>query len=445
MRCRSAAFDNGSTLALMDDDQQGPRRSLIAPTSAAALLLLQSQEPLDDWYFYHEALESSLSAENEEEAEEEYEEELLDFDEGDDLEPDLAASLSTADREAADKNCIAFEEHVGEVGSSGLTVGPFRTPIEPCTSASYNFNYTFGMAVACDKIWLITAVIAHLFGADVLERMIQRFVRRWSGGVYSNANTGAGKLLEHGMIAGNPLRKKQKADEWYARAKLRDPAAKYPLFTTPCGYIGEQSGHTLSCGHNCLGQLAIGQNATEKQNMPMRQAFLYCTALGIPGHFKPSGRQRCIKVNAEVYQLTYKICQAGNNIFENPEAFIAVLEPRMEILEFAVESYLYTELMVCRVNGTTFPYTREYNQPTNMPLNLAKLAKVEADPTLEEGLARVVPQKAHSQQLQRELQNLWKHHHNRKSLKLLRSLTLKSFNRCVISLGLIQLSSSDPL
>ena len=139
------------------------------------------------------------------------------------------------------------------------------------------------------------------------------------------------------------------------------------MFTTPCGYIGEQSGHTLSCDHSCLGQIAIGQNATEKQNMPMRQAFLYCTALGIPGHFKPQGRQRCIKANAEVYQLTYKICQGGYNIFEHPEKFIAVLEPRLEILEFVVESYLYTELMVCRVNGTTFPYTREYSQPTNLP------------------------------------------------------------------------------
>ena len=72
----------------------------------------------------------------------------------------------------------------------------------------------------------------------------------------------------HGMVAGNPLRKKKRADEWYGKAKLLDPAAKYPVFTTPCGYIGEQSGHTLSCGHSCLGQIAIGQNATEKQTCP---------------------------------------------------------------------------------------------------------------------------------------------------------------------------------
>ena len=171
---------------------------------------------------------SSLSADGIDEEnldnEEEFQE-FEEFDEGDDLEPDLAASLSTADREADDKNCLAFDEHVSQVGSSGLIVGPFRTPIESCTSASFNFNYTFGAAVACDKIWLITAVIAHLFGADVLEKMIQRFIRRWSGGVFSNANAGAGKLLEHGMIAGNPIRKKQKVDEWYAKAKMRDPAA----------------------------------------------------------------------------------------------------------------------------------------------------------------------------------------------------------------------------
>ena len=64
----------------------------------------------------------------------------------------------------------------------------------------------------------------HLFGADVLDKIIKRFIRRWFGGVFANANTGAGKLLEHGMVAGNPLRKKRRADEWYGKAKLLDPA-----------------------------------------------------------------------------------------------------------------------------------------------------------------------------------------------------------------------------
>ena len=101
----------------------------------------------------------------------------------------------------------------------------------------------------------------------------------------------------------------------------------------------------------------------------MRQAFLYCTALGVPGHLKPAGRQRCIKANAELYQLTYLICKQGYNIFsfEHPEKFKAVLEPRMVILEFAVEAFLYTQLMVSRVNDTPFPYTRVYNQRTSTP------------------------------------------------------------------------------
>ena len=291
--------------------------------------------------------------------------EFDEFDEGDDLEPDIAASLSNEDRRKADKNCLEFDSHVAQVSSSGLTVGPFRTPIEPCTSSNFNFNYSFGLCVANDKIWLITAVINQLFGLPILEEMQQRFVRRWSGGIFANANIGAGKLLEHGMICGNPLTKKKKADEWYAKKKLIDPDAKYPTFMTPCGYVGEQSGHTLACGHSCMGQLAIGQNATEKANMPMRQAFLYCTANGIPGHFKPAGRQRCIKANAELYQITYNVCKAGYNIFEHPEKFTAVLEPRMVVLEFVVEAYLYTELMVSRVNGTSFPFEREYAQPVH--------------------------------------------------------------------------------
>ena len=135
------------------------------------------------------------------------------WDEGSDLELDLAAALSTADREAADKNCLKFDEHVSQVSSSGLIVGPFRTPIEPCTSAGFIFNYSFGATVAMDEIWMITDVIAHLFGAGVLEKMHKRVVRPWSGGVFANANTEAGKLLEHGMVAGNSLRKKKKADE----------------------------------------------------------------------------------------------------------------------------------------------------------------------------------------------------------------------------------------
>lgn len=297
--------------------------------------------------------------------EEENFDEFDEFDEGDDLEPDIAASLSNEDRRKADKNCLEFDSHVAQVSSSGLTVGPFRTPIEPCTSSNFNFNYSFGLCVATDKIWLITAVINQLFGLPILEQMQQRFVRRWSGGIFANANIGAGKLLEHGMICGNPLTKKKKADEWYAKKKLIDPDAKYPTFMTPCGYVGEQSGHTLACGHSCMGQLAIGQNATEKANMPMRQAFLYCTANGIPGHFKPAGRQRCIKANAELYQITYNVCKAGYNIFDHPEKFTAVLEPRMVVLEFVVEAYLYTELMVSRVNGTSFPFEREYAQPVH--------------------------------------------------------------------------------
>ena len=124
--------------------------------------------------------------------EEEVFDEFAEFDEGDDLEPDLAASLSNEDRQKADKNCLEFDSHVAQVSSSGLTVGPFRTPIEPCTSSNFNFNYSFGLCVALDKIWLITAVITQLFGNDLLEKMQARFVRRWSGGVFANANTGAG-------------------------------------------------------------------------------------------------------------------------------------------------------------------------------------------------------------------------------------------------------------
>ena len=284
---------------------QGPRRHLIAPSSTVLLLRLQSRRTHDDWCLTNHELECLCAEPVVHVDDDNANKDFFDFDEGDDLVCDLAAALSSDDRKAADENCLEFDEHVAQVGSSGLTVGPFRTPIEPCTSSNFNFNYYFGLCVALDKIWLITVVILQLFGDEILEGMKQRFVRRWSGGVFANANTGPGKLLEHGMVCGNPLRKKKRADEWYAKAKLHDPDVKYPVFQTPCGYIGEQSGHTLSCGHSCMGQLAIGQNATEKPNMPMRQAFLYCTSLGIPGHFKPAGRQRCIKANAELYQLTY--------------------------------------------------------------------------------------------------------------------------------------------
>ena len=76
-----------------------------------------------------------------EEPDDNLEEDYVDFDEGDDLECDLAVALSTDDRKAADENCLAFDEHVAQVGSSGLTVGPFRTPIEPCTSTTIHSAY----------------------------------------------------------------------------------------------------------------------------------------------------------------------------------------------------------------------------------------------------------------------------------------------------------------
>ena len=71
-------------------------------------------------------------------------EDIFDFDEGGDLECDISAALSSDGRKAADKNCLEFDEHVAQVGSPGLIVGPFRTPIEPCTSSNINFDCSFG-------------------------------------------------------------------------------------------------------------------------------------------------------------------------------------------------------------------------------------------------------------------------------------------------------------
>ena len=117
----------------MDEEQQGPCRDFIGSTSTCALLSLQSHEPLDDWYFgANRELEVLVRAvDGNEDGSNEFDE-FAEFDEGDGLEPDLAPALSSVDREAADKNCLEFDEHVAQVGSSGLIVGPFRTPIEPC-------------------------------------------------------------------------------------------------------------------------------------------------------------------------------------------------------------------------------------------------------------------------------------------------------------------------
>ena len=57
------------------------------------MALKPSHEPLTEWVFTHS--ESSVLAEEHVEPEEEqFEDETEEFDEGDDLEPDLAASLS---------------------------------------------------------------------------------------------------------------------------------------------------------------------------------------------------------------------------------------------------------------------------------------------------------------------------------------------------------------
>ena len=108
----------------MDEQIPGPRRSNVSPNSSVALLLirrLQSHAPLDDWYFTHHEHERSVHADEQDEQdvqnEKEFEQELEEFDKGDDLEADLAASLSTTDRASADANCLAFDEHVAQVGS----------------------------------------------------------------------------------------------------------------------------------------------------------------------------------------------------------------------------------------------------------------------------------------------------------------------------------------
>jgi hypothetical protein len=67
-----------------------------------------------DWCFTDQTLEC-LCADGDAVEEENEAEDLFDFDEGDDLEPDLAAALSPADRQAADLNSLDFQEHVQQV------------------------------------------------------------------------------------------------------------------------------------------------------------------------------------------------------------------------------------------------------------------------------------------------------------------------------------------
>ena len=91
--------------------RQGPRRHLIAPWSTVFLLKVQSQRTHADWCLTNQELEC-LYADGEEVEDANEVDELFDFDEGDDLEPDLAAALSPADRQAADLNSLDFQEHV---------------------------------------------------------------------------------------------------------------------------------------------------------------------------------------------------------------------------------------------------------------------------------------------------------------------------------------------
>ena len=86
---------------LMEDSaNQGPRRHLIAPLSTVFLLRLQSQRTHVDWCSTNQELECLYAAaEDGDNANEEY----FEFDEGDDLECDLAAALSSDDRKAADE------------------------------------------------------------------------------------------------------------------------------------------------------------------------------------------------------------------------------------------------------------------------------------------------------------------------------------------------------
>ena len=115
-------------------------------------------------------------------------EEFLDFDEGDDLEPELAAALSNEDRQKADKNCLEFDGHVAQVSSSGLTVGPFRTPIEPCTSSNFNFNYSFGLCWSYGFATIaehVNAIVAPYLNIEVRDCCHLYQCRRSAAGVHS--------------------------------------------------------------------------------------------------------------------------------------------------------------------------------------------------------------------------------------------------------------------
>ena len=100
MRLSIAGFlrvDRSLRLTDMDESTSGPRRQLITPNSFIALVLMAlkpSHEPLDDWFFTNE---SSVLAEELEgldmPVDDEVEADFEEFDEGNDLEPELAASF----------------------------------------------------------------------------------------------------------------------------------------------------------------------------------------------------------------------------------------------------------------------------------------------------------------------------------------------------------------
>ena len=94
--------DRSLRLVDIGESISGPRRHLVTPNSSIALVLMAlkpSNEPLDDWFFTHP--ESSVRTEELRglgpQVDTEFEADFEEFDEGDNLEPDLAASLSTTD------------------------------------------------------------------------------------------------------------------------------------------------------------------------------------------------------------------------------------------------------------------------------------------------------------------------------------------------------------
>jgi hypothetical protein len=101
----------------------------------------------------------------------------------------------------------------------------------------------------------------------------------------------------------------------------------------------------LGSATTCAEHLVIGQNVTQKPRMPPGQPYVAC-----PEHLTANGQQRSVKLAGYLWYLSIALHKDGIDM-STPKALCEVLQPRLEVLEMALEGSIWQKHFIAKKNG----------------------------------------------------------------------------------------------